>query len=625
MRARCRFFLTPAMVAIFVFCLAAMQAQSTIPASPNPAQNPVPVYKSNTRAVAVDVVVTRGQDEPVTSLHRQDFQVIEDGKPQQIDFFEEHTVPVASAPIPPLPALPPHVYTNVPAAPQSDSVNVLLLDSLNTPRQDQSQVRRQILEFLKTMKPQARIAIFMLGSRLRLIQGFSDDPAVLRAAVEDKKSGFDPMTTEVSRGRTEDDEDKREVEVRQQNRVASVASLQASQVEFVEMESDNRVAMTLEALRNLGRYLAGIPGRKNLIWFASQYPVDFFPKSLEKEPFNDRREHTEAIKETADLLMLSKVALYPIDAEGMMNDHPMDSDHDLAAAGLGGGLLRNTMNGANDRAAKMSAMEQLAAETGGEAIFNNNDLNSALGRAIHNGAHYYTIVYTPTDKKMDGQFRRIQVKLYQVKLDQGKYNLSYRRGYYADDSTAAAQTNPDASTNSSSATKQDVSIKTDHLRSLMVRGMPSSTQILYGVRVIPASPQPAPDAKRAGLNAKLSGPTTRYAIDFLIDSKQVQFEATPEGNHTGKIRVELLAYDRDGKALNWNGATMHSAMDSATYADVQKSGVPVHMEIDVPNTQVYLATGIYDLEANTAGTLEIPIDAGGKSATVAMKIARGSK
>jgi hypothetical protein len=223
---------------------------------------------------------------------------------------------------------------------------------------------------------------------------------------------------------------------------------------------------------------------------------------------------------------------------------------------------------------------------------------------------------------MNGQFRGIQVK-----LDQGKYNLSYRHGYYADDSIATAHTESDnkSGKKSGAATEQEVDMKFDHLRSLMVRGMPSATQILYGVRVLPASPQPAADAQRAGLNAKLSGPTTRYVVDFLVDSKKVQFEATPEGNRTCKIRVELLAYDHDGKALNWIGATMHTDMNSATYAEVQKSGIPVHMEIDVPNTQAYLSTGIYDLEANTAGTLEIPIDTSAKSATIAMQSQPSSK
>ena len=104
------------------------------------------------------------------------------------------------------------------------------------------------------------------------------------------------------------------------------------------------------------------------------------------------------------------------------------------------------------------------------------------------------------------------------------------------------------------------------------------------------------------------GPVTRYGVDFLIDPKKVQLQATPEGNHAARIRVELLAYDRDGKALNWNGVTLHSNLDAQAYASIQKSGIPVHMEIDVPQNGAYVATGIYDLDANKAGTLEIPLE-----------------
>jgi hypothetical protein len=138
--------------------------------------------------------------------------------------------------------------------------------------------------------------------------------------------------------------------------------------------------------------------------------------------------------------------------------------------------------------------------------------------------------------------------------------------------------------------------------------MPSSTQILYGVRVLPAAPQPEPTAIRAGYNAKLPSPTTRYTADFLIDWKKVQLQPAPDGTHTGMIRLELLAYDRDGKALNWTGQTLGLTLDAKTYAAIQKSGIPAHLEIDVPQTDVYLATGIYDFEAKKAGTLEIPVD-----------------
>lgn len=566
-------------------------------------QAAVPVIKANTRAVVVDVVVTKGQDEAVTGLHTQDFRLMEDGKPQPIDFFEEHAAPAASMAILPMPAMPPHVYTNVPAAPKSDAVNVLLLDSLNTPRPDQSYMHAQILAFLKSMKPDARIAIFGLSSQLRMIQGFSDDPAVLRAALEDKRYGFSPVTTNVSRGRAEDDADKAEVAQKIADNMgkvnAGISSLMALQANFAEVESDRRTEMTLEALQSLGRYLAAIPGRKNLIWFASQYPVDFFPKSLEKQPFNERREHTQEIKEATDLLMLSKVSVYPIHAEGMMNDHSMEAGN--AAPGAGPVLMQNIMNGADDRAAVMSAMERLASQTGGEAIFNSNDLNAALGRAIHNGEHYYTLAYTPSNKEMNGQFRRIEIK-----LDGVKGKLSYRSGYYADD---AAQAQPGAPSGAGKkAAVQETDFRIARLRSMLVKGMPSATEVLYGVRVLPANPQPGAGAKPAGFNAQLKGITTRYGVDFLIDPKKLQLQAMPDGNHAARIRVELLAYDHDGKVLNWTGATLHSNLDAQAYASIEKSGVPVHMEIDIPQSGAYLATGIYDLDANKAGTLEIPLE-----------------
>ena len=573
------------------------------------------VIKANTRAVAVDVVVTKGQDEPVTALRKQDFVLTEDGKPQAIDFFEEHTVPMVSAAMAPLPALPPHVYTNVPAAPQSDAVNVLLLDSLNTPRQDQSYVHQQIVAFLKTMKPDARIAIFTLGSKLRLVQGFSDDPALLRAAIDNKKFGFDQVTTNVSRTHQDDEEDQAEVAARQRNlggggrTTAGIAALQSGQAEFANFETDQRAVITLEALQKLGRYLAGIPGRKNLIWFSSSYPVYFFPKSLEKQPFNNNhREFNNEIKQTADLLTLSKVAVYPIDAEGMMQNYKENAEHiDMPK-------LPGLQEMASERAEKMSAMEQIAADTGGEAIFNSNDLNAALSRVIHNGDHYYTIVYTPTNKEMNGQFRKIDVK-----LDQGKYKLAYRRGYYADDAVALAKT--DSAKNNAKDEKTDVAANgtTDRLQSLMVRGMPSSTQILYGVKVVLADPQPAASAPRAGRNKKLTGPTKRYSVDFLIDAKMVHLEPTPKGTHSGQVQVELLAYDHDGKALNWAGGTLRMDLDAATYADTLKSGLKGHAEIDVPDTDVYLATGVYDVETGKAGTLEVTLNADAKSATVAMK------
>ena len=163
-----------------------------------------PVFTTQARDVIVDVVVTGSNGQPVTGLRKQSFQVFEDSKPQAIDFFEEHsanTLPSGSSA--PLPQMPPGVFTNVPPAPPSDSVNVLLLDALNTDRQDQTYVHNQIIAFLKRMDPATRTAVFTLGSRLRMIQGFTSDSIALVAAVNDPR--FGDMVTKPVESRSIDD------------------------------------------------------------------------------------------------------------------------------------------------------------------------------------------------------------------------------------------------------------------------------------------------------------------------------------------------------------------------------------------------------------------------------------
>src|ERR1700729_1175477 len=132
-------------------------------------------HQSKFRAFApgVVVVLTEPEGQPVSGLRKEDFQVSEDGKPQTVSFFEEHTdgkvTPVA------LPEMPPDVFTNYPTVKTTDSVNVLLLDSLNTQAIDQVSVRPEMEKYMEAAiaSPNgARLAIFTLGQQLRMIRGF---------------------------------------------------------------------------------------------------------------------------------------------------------------------------------------------------------------------------------------------------------------------------------------------------------------------------------------------------------------------------------------------------------------------------------------------------------------------
>ena len=140
----------------------------------------------NSRAVLVDVIVTDSAGNPVTGLPKSAFTVTEQGKPQTISFFEENH-PAQLAQPTEMPKLPPDVFTNFSPFPQPPAVNVLLLDSLNTGMESQSDVHNQMMKFLKSAKPGTRSAIFAMGTSLRFIQGFNDDPAVLAAALDNRK------------------------------------------------------------------------------------------------------------------------------------------------------------------------------------------------------------------------------------------------------------------------------------------------------------------------------------------------------------------------------------------------------------------------------------------------------
>ena len=559
-------------------------------------QSQVPVIKTNARTVVLDVVVTRGKDDPVSGLHQQDFQVIEDGKPQTVDFFEEHaakTLPKDA--IKPQLDLPPNVYSNIPPAPQSDSVNVLLLDTLNTEKADQPVVRDQILSFLKGMDPSTRVAIFTLGSQFRFVQGFTSDASLLLAAVNARKNGVDPEKDPSFHSRSDEATDAEE-----RRAMAAIAAmiggnggilvdgLQAAQTEASSNGYARRVSMTLDALESIARYLAGVPGRKNLIWFAGSFPIAVFPTSSQQQQMAQIYGSMDRVKKTANLLTTAKVAVYPVNGGGLSINHPMEADNTEAAA-FGGAPAENFAAEGGSRIDTIAAMEQLATDTGGKAYYNTNDLNGAIQHAVADGSHFYTIAYTPSNSRMDGKFRKIEVR-----LTIGKYNLAYRRGYNADE------------TNSAVAKQQD-----DPLHPLLARGMPAATELTYYVRVIPVSPQPAPSAVRAGQNNKLTGPLTRYKADFRISMADVAFKPAGGGNRSGNIHAGMIAYDRDGNSVNWVGVVQNMDVNPAQFEAIQKNGVPVHMEIDLPDKDLYLETGVYDWNTGKAGTMEIPLHPAG--------------
>lgn len=533
-----------------------------------------PTFKSKVQVVLVDVVVTNSKGNPVPALEKQDFQVFEDGRPQSISFFQEHSVaPVAPVKAPPLP---PNVYTNYPALKTADAVSVLLLDWLNTQPSDQAFLHRQILKFLQIAPPGTPIAIFSMGIHLRMIKGFTTDPAELLAAVEGKDS-IQPRASPLLPSHAETAEQQNSIQMMRMNQ-ASPAAIEARQEMMAATEagkSGSRTALSLMEIQQLARFLANVPGRKNVIWFAGSFPVEIFPSSRVGNSYS------REMQENVNLLNKDRVSIYPVSVGGLDGLAAFEAGNNGHVAGP---IRRQYASKADDQI----AMQELARDSGGHAFMNTNDLSAAISHAVSDGAHYYTLTYTPTNKEENGKYRKIEVK-----LDRG-YSVSYRRGYYAEDAKSAMASPAPPS---------------DRLLPLLQLGTPDSSQILYSMRVLPVNPQPAPDAPHAGDNLELKGPVTRYRAEFAIAEKDLRLDPAPDGTRHGQLELMMVAYNRDGKPLNLLTRKADLALTPAEYERFKGVGLQMQSEIDIPPGDSVLRTGIYDLQSNLAGTLAVPLSA----------------
>ena len=565
-----------------------------------PTNASVPTFKAGTHLVAVDIVATNAKGDPITGLKQQDFEVLEDGKRQSIATFEEHSG-TAISPIE-LPPMPPNIYTNFPRTQSSEAINVLLLDSLNTPLPDQVYVHEQMLKQLKTIPPNTRVAVFTLASRLRMLQGVTTDSTALLAAIDGQKAGT--KASALLPSDVEKQANQRRVDFLIENEAGPSNSNKPQAQEAVEAVNaekmfmsdtqvflaDARIAATLQALQQLARYLLTIPGRKNVMWFSGSFPAGILPNPDLPDPFGREKSFQEEIRKTTDLLAAAQIALYPIGAEGLATDSTYQANGVEIGEKRGSSTVQDQIQNSRtenwNRDSSHAAMEQLAKETGGQAFYNANAIGAAMERVIENGTHYYSVTYSPTNANVDGKYRHIQVR-----LASGKATLSYRRGYFAED-LATAQ---------AAAAKQN----TDPLMRFMGRNLPDYSQILFKILVRSTVPRPGANAEHIGLNKEMKGPLTRYGIDFAVAADDLRLDAG--AIRRGAIEVMLVAYDTEGNLLNAVAGTSEIQIPERDYATVQRGGLQIHRDIDVPNGAAFLRAGIYDFNSNNVGTVGVPL------------------
>jgi VWFA-related protein len=552
--------------AAFLFFLSAsgtasVRAQTP---SPNPPSGQAPlVLKATTRLVQISVVVHNKKGELVEGLKKEDFTVLDQGKEQQIAAFSATSATPRDAAF--NPPLPPNVFSNrgSSAAANPDSVTVILFDALNTAIQDQFYARQQVLKFLRQLQPQDHVAIYVLTTKIIVLNEFTQDASSLLQAIE-KFGGYpsgqqdaanpDPRPAEQSIFMTKTPEtDVMASRLRD--------FLDAADGKISDFANINRAATTTSAIEAIANHVARIPGRKNLVWVSASFPIGigFDGESL-GQPGRENRLFSEELDHAARALNQANMAIYPVDARGLMtraHSSAMNSsrfDLRFPARDLGPDQ-RN-----------FDTMIVLADRTGGEASYKTNDIEGAVQRAIADGQYTYTLGFYPTHGKWDGKFHELKVRVNEKGL-----TLRHRKGYFA---------------------------------------LPD--------------PPVGPDENEAALNAAIGSPVEWTNLDLEVTLKAFDLSARTIDIQVGLDPHELSLASKDGrwsdtlyllfgqlgagdKVITSEKESLGLNLKPETYERLMKTGTKFNGRLVLSPDVVNLRVIAQDTGSGAVGTLTIPI------------------
>ncbi len=556
------------------FALALIMVSAGAAAQKKRPQPNIPTIKTTTRLVLVDVIATDNQGRPITDLQASDFIVQENGKPQKIASFvrmPEQDKP----PAPPPPPLPPDVFTNDPRYQTvSGPPIIVLLDLLNTPMADRPRVRSVMIDFIqKQLRPGQTAAVFLLGQKLRLLQDFTSDPRILLAAMDRVKGN--PREPSADRSNSDliqikIDHTSDPITLAQLEQIQEVA--QRFESEYQSAATVDRVERLLQATTAIARAAHGIPGRKALIWLTAGFPIEvkkgqvaeYYPTSQEVVSF------TELLGRMAASLNDAEIAIYPVDVRGLDSPAPLWGDTSLRTNRINRTRSRNESPLASEEMAALESSQdslmRMAEQTGGRAFLNRNDQDSAVASAANDGLHYYTISYYPENKRWNGSFRKIELKVARKDV-----RLRYRRGYYADD-PAGWQKQADR-----------------ELRGALQSDPLTTARVVFSGRAIKPIPgQPV-------------------SMEFLLPPTSIHFEQQ-NGVYVGSVDFHAAALTDDDKVTLTAAKTSDFSLDPQRYQQVMAfpsltTSVPLTLEPGKYRVRLLIRDNL----TGNLGTVEIPV------------------
>lgn len=571
------------------------------------AKKDVPVLRTTSRLVLVSAIVQDRRGRPVSGLTQDDFVVLDDGKPQAISTFAavvSERAPNARAAAAPTAPQPRNTFSNREnrASGLTPVVTVILLDMLNTAVRDSVYGQQQIVRFLQQLQPQDRVALYVLSSRgVRVLLDFTSDPEPLLRALtryrtkeEGQISASDPELTKS--GNRELDDFMKDTSRLEQNFVVR-----------------DRVRRTVDALVAISNHLISVPGRKNLVWVSGSFPISFgFDKLYESTQDSNAIDTSSGtaiaalargpdsssapvirptpptvlptgnpdllvapeqevfwrdLERAARALNQANLAIYPVDARGLMTTAPNPNFNPAAVnKGQGPAAPQYTVGGPDRK--EFDSMNVLADRTGGRAFYNQNDIHVSVREAIDESSVTYELGYYPVHNTWDGKFHEITVR-----LKRSGMHARHRRGYFAV-ADAPAET-----------TKQ--------------------AELLHAAAESPL------ESAALGVQVRLErvpgGDARTLNLRIALETREVSLAHEGE-RWVGALAVLVAQRKSSGESTFGAAQTVDLKLVQATYEKLMREGIRLTKQIQLEPDAEELRVVVRDNSSGATGTVYIPLD-----------------
>jgi VWFA-related protein len=366
-------------------------------------------FSATTNLVVEAVVVKDKSGKDVEGLTAKDFTVTEDGVPQVIKFFDYEKLPetLNTTPLPPpdlkdvvlmnkLPHTTITTETTGNLMYRNRRLMALYFDMSTMPPPDQMRALSAAEKFVRTQMQAADLMAIMQyrGEGVEVHLNFTDDRtkiiSTLETMIVGEGQGLDETVSDASASDTG-------------------AAFGQNDSEFNLFNTDRQ----LSALQTAAKMLGGLSEKKMLIYFASGLNLNGVDNQAQ-------------LHATVNAAIRAGVQFWPIDARGLVASAPLGD----ATRGSPGGQAMYTGASAgafqSNFQRSQDTLYSIAADTGGKALLDNNDLGKGMENAEKSESSYYIIGYYTTNDKLDGKFRRIKIS-----MSEQTAKTEYRQGYFA--------------------------------------------------------------------------------------------------------------------------------------------------------------------------------------------------